>query len=77
MSKRFFILAFALGLAVLAWAGLAFIGPSWIARGMIVAIAAVYLTGAFELRRFRAATAGLRSALDGLSQPPAALDAWL
>lgn len=77
MSKRFFPLAFVLGLAVLAWAGLAFIGPSWIARGMIVAIAAVYLAGAFELRQFRAATGGLAAALDGLAQPPAALHEWL
>lgn len=77
MSKRFFPLAFVLGLAVLAWAGLAFIGPSWIARGMIAAIAAVYLAGAFELHQFRAGTTGLVSALEGLAQPPAALPEWL
>lgn len=77
MSKRFFYLAFALGLALLAWAGVAFVGASWIARGMIAAIAAVYLAGAFELRRFRAATGHLSSALSALDEAPPALEPWL
>lgn len=77
MSKRFFYLAFALGLALLAWAGLAFVGPGWIARGMIAAIAAVYLVGAYELRQFRLASHALSSALQALAAPPAALDPWL
>jgi len=77
MSKSFFALAFAAGLAILAWTGVGFIGTSAIALVMTAAIAGVYLLGAFELRQFRAATAGLATALDQLAQAPASLAAWL
>src|SRR6187431_523103 len=77
MSKSFFALAFAAGLAILAWTGVGFIGTSAIPLVMTAAIAGVYLLGAFELRQYRAATAGLAGALDRLSHPPASLAAWL
>jgi intracellular sulfur oxidation DsrE/DsrF family protein len=77
MSPRFFALAFAVGLLALAWVGFSFMGTSWLALLMTAVIAAVYLAGAYELRQFRAATTGLRSALEGLSRPPAALAEWL
>jgi hypothetical protein len=77
MSNRFFTLAFGIGLAALAWVGWSFLGTSWLALVMTAVIAAVYGFGAFELRQFRATTNGLRAALQGLSEPPAALADWL
>jgi hypothetical protein len=77
MSNRFFTLAFCIGLAALAWVGWSLIGTNWLALVMTVAIAAVYGFGAYELRQFRATTASLRGALEGLAEPPAALADWL
>ncbi|MGV3570442.1 MAG: hypothetical protein ACO1PB_07570 [Ramlibacter sp.] len=77
MSKRFFHLAFAVGLAAVLWVGSGFIGASLLALAMTAAIAAAYLLGAFELRQFRAGTAALSAALGDLAQPQSSLDAWL
>jgi hypothetical protein len=77
MSKILFALAFAAGLAVVAWTGFGFVGTGVLPLLMTVGIAATYLLGAFELRQFRAATAGLRGALDHLATPPATLPDWL
>lgn len=77
MSNRIFALAFFLGLLALAWVASGFVGTSLLALAMTGAIAAAYLVGANELRQFRAATGGLRTALEGLSDPPAALADWL
>jgi hypothetical protein len=77
MSRRFFALAFALGLACLAWVGAGFAGSNWLALGVTGVITAVYLLGAFELKQFRAATGALNAALQDLAQPPAALSEWL
>jgi hypothetical protein len=77
MSTRLFALAFAIGLGCLAWVALGFAGSNWLALAVTVVIAGVYLLGAFELKQFRAATAALGTALQGLSQPPATLAEWL
>ncbi|HEX2544038.1 MAG TPA: hypothetical protein VHL79_04125 [Ramlibacter sp.] len=77
MSKRFFALAFALGLAAVAWVGAGFAGSNWLALAMTAVIAGVYLLGANELRLFRAATAGLQSAVDQLATAPATATEWL
>ena len=77
MSKILFALAFLAGLAVVAWTGFGFVGTSVLPLLMTVGIAATYLLGAFELRQFRAATAGLRAALDDLPARPATLADWL
>ncbi|TFZ04797.1 DUF802 domain-containing protein [Ramlibacter rhizophilus] len=77
MSRIVFAAAFALGLAVVGWVGAGFVGTSVLALGMTLAIAATYLLGALELRRFRAATAALDTALAGLSQPPTELAPWV
>ncbi len=77
MSHRLFAAAFVLGLLALGWVGFGFIATSPLALLMTVVIAAVYLAGAWELRQFRAATATLRGALEGLSQTPAQLADWL
>ena len=67
-NRIVFAVAFALGLAVVAWVGWGFVGSSWLAFWMTLVIAAVYLLGAFELRQFRAATATLTSALDEIGR---------
>jgi hypothetical protein len=77
MSKRFFVAAFAIGAAAVLWVALGFVGAGWLPLAMTVAIAAVYLVGAFELRQYRAASAGLAAALDHIPQPLAQLADWL
>ena len=77
MSKRFFALAFALGLVAVAWVGAGFAGTNWIALAMTAVIAAVYLVGANELRLFRATTAGLQGAVDRVATAPSSAAEWL
>src|SRR5690606_14490409 len=77
MNKHFFALAFAAGLACLAWVAAGFLASNGLALAMTAVIAAVYLLGAYELHQFRAAGRGLGTALQALSQPPAALADWL
>ncbi|MBW8466980.1 MAG: DUF802 domain-containing protein [Thiobacillus sp.] len=69
--------AFLLGLLAIGWVGVGFIGSSWLALGMTVAIAAVYLFGALEVRRFRSASSGLAVALANIPQPLNNLADWL
>jgi hypothetical protein len=69
--------AFALGLIAVAWVGWGFVGNSAIALAMTLAIAATYLLGAQEIRRFRAQTAALARALTDVPQPLAQLGDWL
>ena len=59
MHKFSYPIAFILGLIAVAWTGAGFIGTSPIALGMTALIAIVIIAGALEVRRFRAATAGL------------------
>lgn len=77
MSNRFFLLAFGIGLAAVAWVAASFVGTSVLALAITSVIAAVYGAGAFELRQFRAGTASLRQALEPLADTPAALPDWL
>ena len=78
MTQRFFWIAFATGLAAVAWVGVGFVGTHALALAMTVAIAAAYLLGTHELRQYRADTAALGQAL---AQAPAAdatsLGDWL
>ena len=69
--------AFALGFTAIAWVGAGFVGSSWIALAMTLVIAGVYLLGAWEIGRFRAATASLEAALAVVSDPPPAIGDWL
>jgi intracellular sulfur oxidation DsrE/DsrF family protein len=77
MSNRFFASAFALGLAAVLWVGSGFVGSSWLALAMTVAIGAAYLLGAWELVQYRRTTAALGAAVAGVPQPLADLAAWL
>jgi hypothetical protein len=77
MSKRFFAVAFAIGLVTVAWVGIGFAATSWMALAMTAAIGGVYLLGAFELRQFRAGSAALAAALADIPQPLSSLGDWL
>ena len=77
MSRILFTVAFVLGLVSIAWVGAGFVGTSWIALAMSAAIGGVYLLGAVELRRFRAATSALAVALAHIPQPLERLGDWL
>ncbi|MDP3326494.1 MAG: DUF802 domain-containing protein [Hydrogenophaga sp.] len=69
--------AFLLGLLAIGWVGWGFVGSNWLALGMTVLIAAVYLFGALEIRRFRSASTGLAQALAHIPQPLGSLADWL
>src|ERR671912_1648040 len=77
MTRSLSYAAFFVGLAALCWIGAAYVGANPLALAITLLIAAFYLMGAFELHRFQQATDGLRSALAGLSAPPADLGRWL
>lgn len=77
MHKSFYLIAFILGLVSVVWVGAGFIGTSPIALAMTGLIAAVFVVGALEVRRFRAATAGLDQALAGMPDPVDDLEAWI
>lgn len=73
-------LAFLVGLAAIGWAGAGYLGSNLLALSVTLLIAAFYLVGALELRKYQQATATLQQAIatdDALPQPPAGLGAWL
>lgn len=71
------LIIFLLGLAVTAWVGIGLASSHPWAMALILLIAAVYVVGWLELRRYRQATASLHAALEGLSEPPSAIETWL
>ena len=78
MTQRFFWIAFATGLAAVAWVGVGFVGTHALALAMTVAIAAAYLLNTHELRQYRADTAALGQALAQAPAPGAtSLGDWL
>ncbi|PZO16861.1 MAG: hypothetical protein DCF26_10890 [Burkholderiales bacterium] len=77
LNRLFFAIAFALGLLAVVWIGAGFVGTSTLALVMTIAIGGVYLMGAQEVRRFRAATTALGQALADVPQPLAQLGDWL
>ncbi len=77
MSQRFFTLAWALGLAVLSWIGIGFVGHSWLALAVTLLIAASFILGTLELRQFRIQTQALDAAMGRLDATPAQLGDWL
>ncbi|MCB2003873.1 MAG: hypothetical protein KDH93_13465, partial [Rhodoferax sp.] len=56
-SRHLATIAFAVGLGVVGWIGYGYLGSNLLALTITVLIAAFYLAGAMELRRFRGATA--------------------
>ena len=63
MNKLLYGAASAVGLAVLGWIGAGYLRTQPLALGMTALIAAFYLMGALELRRFHQATSALDQAL--------------
>ncbi|RQQ13151.1 DUF802 domain-containing protein [Burkholderia stagnalis] len=78
MSRiRIDLVVFVAGLIAVCWIGAGYVASNPVAAAVTLLIAACYLAGGFELLRYRQATATLSRAVAGLSEPPAALDAWL
>ena len=77
MNRSVSVVAFLLGLAVVVWVGVGYVGISPLALGMTALIGTVYLTGALELLRFDRATAALQRALDTIPAELADASAWL
>ncbi|HET6804989.1 MAG TPA: DUF802 domain-containing protein [Frateuria sp.] len=78
MFKRLLLLSvFALGLAAVGWIVSGYVGSNLLGMAVALLIGACYLAGAFELFRYRQATATLCQAMDGLTEPPAELGQWL
>ena len=76
--NRFIIpAAAAAGALCIAWTGLGFVGTSYLALAMTLAIGAVYAAGIREMQRYRADTTSLRAALLELAQPLDSLGTWL
>ncbi|KWC54265.1 DUF802 domain-containing protein [Burkholderia ubonensis] len=78
MSRiRIDLVVFMAGLVAVCWIGAGYVASNPPAAAVTLLIAACYLAGAAELLRYRQATATLAAAVNGLSGPPPALDAWL
>ncbi|CAJ9757856.1 Methyl-accepting chemotaxis protein [Burkholderia pseudomallei] len=71
------LVVFFAGLAAVCWIGAGYAVSNPVALAVTLVIAACYLAGALELRRYRQATSTLAQAVAALSEPPAALGAWL
>ncbi|SMF98767.1 DUF802 domain-containing protein [Burkholderia singularis] len=74
---NFNLVVFLAGLAIVCWIAAGYAGSNLLALAVTALIGSCYLAGAFELHRYRQATTTLSQALDGLSEPPPALGAWL
>jgi len=64
-------------LAVVGWVAVGYVGANPLALAVTALVAAFYLMGALELRRFQQATDTLSRAVAELSEAPASLGAWL
>ncbi|KGC40460.1 DUF802 domain-containing protein [Burkholderia pseudomallei] len=71
------LVVFFAGLAAVCWIGAGYAVSNPVALAVTLVIAAGYLAGALELRLYRQATSTLAQAVAALSEPPAALGAWL
>ncbi|MCK0163004.1 DUF802 domain-containing protein [Marinobacter sp. S6332] len=77
MSRLFFFLAFAIGLAVVAWIGQRFLGSDLLALSVTGIIACVYGLGFIELMGFRRTTRQLADRLSSIPQSREQLEDWL
>jgi len=68
---------FVAGLAVVGWVGFGYVGTHPLALAVTALVAAFYVMGALELRRFQQGTAALSRAVAELTDAPASLGAWL
>jgi len=77
MNKQLSGAAFVAGLIVLVWVGVGYASTNALALAMTALIAAFYVMGGLELRRFHQASTALAQALEALATPPASLADWL
>ena len=77
MSRLLFFIAFAIGLAVVAWVGQRFLGSDLLALSVTAIIALVYGLGFIELMGFRRTTRQLAERLDSVPQSREQLEGWL
>ncbi|MBN3749111.1 DUF802 domain-containing protein [Burkholderia sp. Se-20373] len=78
MSRiRLDLVVFVAGLLAVGWIGVGYVASNPLASAVTLLIAACYVAGAWELLRYRQATATLSGAVAGLTEPPAKLDTWL
>ncbi|MCO8624715.1 DUF802 domain-containing protein [Burkholderia multivorans] len=78
MSRiRIDLVVFAAGLLAVCWIAAGYVGSNPLASAVTLLIGACYVAGAWELLRYRQATAALSRAVAALDEPPARLDAWL
>ncbi|MEF3082328.1 DUF802 domain-containing protein [Luteimonas sp. SMYT11W] len=68
---------FALGLAVVGWIAIGYIGSNTLALAVTLLIGACYVAGGLELLRYRQATQTLADGVAQLNAPPASLGDWL
>ncbi|MGH8079146.1 MAG: DUF802 domain-containing protein [Lysobacter sp.] len=68
---------FVVGAVAVGWVGASYIVSNPLALCVVLAIAVCYGAGAFELHRYRQATATLERAVADLSAPPSSLGEWL
>ncbi|MFJ2994525.1 DUF802 domain-containing protein [Pandoraea sp. NPDC087047] len=71
------LVAFVAGLAVVGWIAIGYADTNTLALAVALLIAAVYLIGALELKRFHQSTNALAGAVASLTAPPASLPTWL
>ncbi|MDX5337029.1 MAG: DUF802 domain-containing protein [Marinobacter sp.] len=77
MSKLFFTLAFAIGIAVVSWIGAGFIGSDLLALAFTGLIGAVYCLGFGELVNFRRQTRQLAAQVGQLPESQDQVSRWL
>ena len=77
MTRALFSLAFLLGLAVVIWMAIDFVGENSLALIVTLVIGGVYLIGFLEQVQFKKATSTLELALNQLKGPVNQLDQWI
>ncbi|KVQ66785.1 DUF802 domain-containing protein [Burkholderia territorii] len=78
MSRiRLDLVVFIAGLLAVCWIGAGYVASNPLATAVTLLIGVCYVAGAWELQRYRQATAALSRAVAGLTEPPAKLDTWL
>ncbi|MBR8220179.1 DUF802 domain-containing protein [Burkholderia ambifaria] len=71
------LVVFIAGLLAVCWIGGGYVASNPLAAAVTLLIGTCYVAGAWELLRYRQATATLSRAVAGLTEPPATLDTWL
>lgn len=77
MTKPLSLLVVLIGLLVITWSASSFVGTNPLALGVTLMIAALFLTGYFELVRYQANTATLRQVITNTKSSDQTLSAWL